>query len=123
MRELPEHRAAGKPALHTNIGLPASPSAQTWLIWGAVPTGPVNCVMRARGSGRHRDAGLGSTWRLWLGLQAAEEVVGAVVIAGVQDVPGGDLQGVVLGARYRAATLRTLSSRPGQTGRPSPNLH
>jgi hypothetical protein len=32
-------------------------------------------------------------------LQAEEEVVGVVFVAGVQDIPGGDLQGIVLGAR------------------------
>jgi hypothetical protein len=36
-------------------------------------------------------------------LQAEEEVVGVVFVAGVQDIPGGDLQGIVLGAGNRAA--------------------
>jgi hypothetical protein len=36
-------------------------------------------------------------------LQAEEEVVGVVFVAGVQDIPGGDLQGIVLGACNRAA--------------------
>jgi hypothetical protein len=36
-------------------------------------------------------------------LQAEEEVAGVVFVAGVQDVPGGDLQGIVLGACNRAA--------------------
>src|SRR5215471_18799603 len=36
-------------------------------------------------------------------LQAKEEVVGVVFMARVQDVPGGDFQGIVLGAGHRAA--------------------
>ena len=36
-------------------------------------------------------------------LQAQEEVIGIVFLAGMQDIPGGDLQGIVLGARNRAA--------------------
>src|SRR5437764_469914 len=36
-------------------------------------------------------------------LQAQEEVVRVVFVAGVQDIPGGDLQGIVPGACHRAA--------------------
>jgi RND superfamily putative drug exporter len=48
--------------------------------------------------------------RLSRRLQAEEEVVGVVFVAGVQDVPGGDLQGVVPGACHRAAGAHLVAA-------------
>lgn len=43
-------------------------------------------------------------------LKAQEEVVGIVLVAGVQDVPGGYLQGVVLSACHRAAGAHLVAA-------------
>jgi hypothetical protein len=44
-------------------------------------------------------------------LKAQEEVAGIVLVAGVQDVPGGYLQGVVLCACHRAAGAHLVAAR------------
>lgn len=48
--------------------------------------------------------------------QAEEEVVGVVLVTGMQDVPGSDLQGIVFGTGHRAAGTHLVA--PGDPALP-----